>query len=50
MVKALRVAGRRFELAPALWRQLAVGDKVAVRSSGIFERVLELRRAAGAPA
>ena len=46
----LRVAGRRFELAPALWRQLAVGDKVAVRSSGIFERVLELRRAAGAPA
>jgi len=40
----LRLAGRRFELAEALWRQLAVGDEVALRSSGTFDRVLELRR------
>jgi hypothetical protein len=40
----LRVGGRRFGVAPALWRQLAVGDEVAVRSSAMFDRVLELRK------
>lgn len=40
----LRVGGRRFGVAAELWRQLAVGDEVAVRSSAMFDRVLELRR------
>jgi hypothetical protein len=43
----LRVGGRRFELGEAAWRQLAASDEVAVRSSAIFSRVLELRRRAG---
>jgi hypothetical protein len=42
----LQVGERRFELAEELWRQLAVGDEVALRSSAMFERVLELRRRA----
>ncbi len=39
----LKIAGRRVELAEPLWRQLTVGDEVALRSSAIFDRVLELR-------
>lgn len=40
----LKVGGRRFGVGAGLWRQLAVGDEVAVRGSAMFDRVLELRR------
>lgn len=46
----VRIGESRIELPAALWRQLAVGDVVAVRSSAMFTRVLELRRQApGSP-
>jgi len=43
----LRIGGKRFELGVAAWQKLAAGDELAVRSSAMFDRVLELRRRAG---
>jgi hypothetical protein len=40
----LRVGGERFVLPEALWRELAPGDEIAVRSTAIFNRVIELAR------
>jgi hypothetical protein len=40
----LRVGGQRFEVAEALWRELEPGDEIALRSSAVFRRVLELAR------
>ena len=43
----VRVGEKRLELGEAAWRQLAENEEIAVRSSSIFSRVLELRRRAG---
>lgn len=40
----LLVAGHRFEVPEALWSQLEPGDEIALRSTRMFRRIIELAR------